>query len=725
MLAPGLLARVARLLVVYVVCTAPAMAQSDVLMRGGYVANTAWHDEAFTAFEIGAGHTLALTADGRAIAWGLNTIRQCDVPAPPVGATYVAISAQGNTNALLTSTGDVQPWPCSSLGCYVPALPPGKTYTQVSCGALHIVALRSDGRLVAWGSNTKGQCNAPNPPVGKQYVRAFAGFNHSAGLLDDGSIVCFGFDNWGQSNSPKPPPGLTYVDVALGGLFTLALRSDGDIDCWGYNMDSVFEIPPLPPGVGYVRIDAGLRHALALRSDGVAIAWGNSWYGQTNLPPPPPGLHYTAISAGDWTSSAHLSDGSFVVRGVDAGFFENLPKPPSGAFVTKMFARAPERFAALFSDGSVQLWESQIQLMHAGGGPIVDVALGGKHTLFLDAAGNVTASGTDWYGETQVPVPPPGLRYTAIAAGSGISYAVRSDGQVVAWGDTSSGMCAVPPLPPGLTYVDVAAHARFAFALRSDGSLVNWGDQPPPLPPNPPAGLGWIEVNVGVDKVLARRSDGWTFGCQKQPPLGTHWVELKGTLFAGVARASDGSVLGWGTVAKPTKELFSSLPYGHPNQVACTDDTVAVVVERAACGTAVRACSPASPNSVSPDGAMLTVVGCPSTTENELRLDVEGLPPRALGFLVYGRKTEHLPFGAGWSCVGPGAVQISPVLVADASGVASFVVDLTQPPFSTGSGSSNPILAGDGQFFQMRYRDAGSTTARWNASDTQFIVFNE
>ena len=66
-------------------------------------------------------HTVLLCSDGRVVACGKNTDRQCNIP--PLDAAV--------------------------------------SYTQSSAGRVHTVLLRSDGSVVACGDNQSGQCNIP------------------------------------------------------------------------------------------------------------------------------------------------------------------------------------------------------------------------------------------------------------------------------------------------------------------------------------------------------------------------------------------------------------------------------------------------------------------------------------------------------------------------------------------------------------------------------------
>jgi alpha-tubulin suppressor-like RCC1 family protein len=122
---------------------------------------------------------LALTSDGRVVAWGYGLYGQCNVP---TGNDFVAVAASSE---------------------------------------YHSLALRSDGSLVAWGLNDYGQCNVPALPSGLTYVGMSGGSRHSLGLRSDGSIIGWGANNWGQGNVPPLAPGGRYISVEaeyVGGL---------------------------------------------------------------------------------------------------------------------------------------------------------------------------------------------------------------------------------------------------------------------------------------------------------------------------------------------------------------------------------------------------------------------------------------------------------------------------------------------------------------------------
>ena len=105
----------------------------------------------------------------------------------------------------------------------------------------HVIALRADGSVWAWGSNQYGQqgnggtANRPTPgPVTglTGAVQVAAGHYHGMALLGDGTVWAWGHNNLGQlgdgtttrRTSPVTVPGLSGVEtVTAGRAYSAAL----------------------------------------------------------------------------------------------------------------------------------------------------------------------------------------------------------------------------------------------------------------------------------------------------------------------------------------------------------------------------------------------------------------------------------------------------------------------------------------------------------------------
>jgi hypothetical protein len=93
------------------------------------------------------------------------------------------------------------------------------TNVEIAAGLFHSLARRSDGSVVAWGSNSDGQTNVPALPPGRTYSELGAGAAHTVARRSDGTVVAWGRNVEGQCDVPA---GLTFVEVAAGGNHTVA-----------------------------------------------------------------------------------------------------------------------------------------------------------------------------------------------------------------------------------------------------------------------------------------------------------------------------------------------------------------------------------------------------------------------------------------------------------------------------------------------------------------------
>ena len=129
------------------------------------------------ALAAGTYHSLALKADGSVWGWGSNYY--CEMgdggtvdrlqPAPVPGLTgVVALAASGTHSLALKSDGTVWTWGyygnlslfsgCAGTSSATPTQVPGlSAVIAITGGAIHSLALKSDGSAWAWGNNSFGQ----------------------------------------------------------------------------------------------------------------------------------------------------------------------------------------------------------------------------------------------------------------------------------------------------------------------------------------------------------------------------------------------------------------------------------------------------------------------------------------------------------------------------------------------------------------------------------------
>ncbi|HYE81479.1 MAG TPA: Ig-like domain-containing protein [Clostridia bacterium] len=247
----------------------------------------------------------------------------------------------------IKSGGRVEAWGDNQYGqCDVPE--DLDDVEAVSAGFGHSLALRSNGTVVAWGDNQYGQCDVPE---GLDNVIAIAaGSSHSLVLRADGTAVAWGENQSGQCDFPEGLDDVTAI--AAGGSHSLALKADGTVVAWGY--EEACEVPEDLTDV--VAIAAPWNHNLAVKSDGTVVAWGYDYSGVLDVPD---GLgNVVGVSGSIYNSMALTSDGSVVVWS-DANnsyFTSDIFQPPSDLTEVVAITSGQTGSSALKSDGSIVSW---------------------------------------------------------------------------------------------------------------------------------------------------------------------------------------------------------------------------------------------------------------------------------------------------------------------------------------------------------------------------------
>ncbi len=173
----------------------------------------------------------------------------------------------------------------------------------VAAGGEHYLAVKSDGTLWAWGSNSYGQigdgkletakCLKP-VKVTSNVVSVAAGLYHSLAIKNDGSLWAWGQNNNGQlgdgtlDNRNKPVKIMDGVkQVAAGDYHTVVLKTDGSVWTWGYNSkgqigDDTYVTKNSPVKImdGVKQIGAGCNYTFAIENNGTLWGWGQNTEGQ-------------------------------------------------------------------------------------------------------------------------------------------------------------------------------------------------------------------------------------------------------------------------------------------------------------------------------------------------------------------------------------------------------------------------------------------------------------
>ncbi len=327
----------------------------------------------------------AIGSDDKTYAWGLGNSGQLGngttplVQSTPVevtlptGVTFTSVSSKVLHSLATGSDDKTYAWGSNSNGQLgddsqtnrsTPVevtLPTGVTFTSVSAGVSHSLAVGSDGKAYAWGSDDFGQLgngavtgNKLVPvevslPGGVTVSSVSAGANHSLAIGTNGKTYAWGLGQFGKlgngsdASQPTPvevtlPTGVTFTSVSAGANHSVALGTDGKTYAWGYgglgrlgNGVTANEWAPvavlLPADGEFTSVSAGTSHSLAVGSDGKAYAWGSDDEGrlgdglplEAQLMPVavllPPGVEFTSVSAGDEHSAAIGSNGKVYTWG--------------------------------------------------------------------------------------------------------------------------------------------------------------------------------------------------------------------------------------------------------------------------------------------------------------------------------------------------------------------------------------------------------------------------
>ncbi len=270
--------------------------------------------------------------------------------------------------------------------------------------------------LVAWGPGYWGQTNVP--PGLNDAIALAAGQYHVLALRANGTVVAWGGDGSDYEEANRVPPGLDNVRaISAGTALSVALRFDGTVVAWGHEGPDGYT--NVPSGLNdAVAVAAGGYHGLALRANGTLIGWGQSMAGQ--ISPPSDLTNAIAIAAGSHHSLALRADGTVVAFGhPDQG----QTTVPAGLSNVIAIAAVSTRSFALKADGTVVQWGSNADGAFApppGLDGVVALAAGARQTLALRADGTVVA-----WGDADVATVPPGLSgVVALAANNNVNLAL-------------------------------------------------------------------------------------------------------------------------------------------------------------------------------------------------------------------------------------------------------------------------------------------------------------
>ena len=180
------------------------------------------------------------------------------------------------------------------------------TIVAVSAGDAHTVGLKADGTVVAVGSNNYGRCNVSD---WTNIAAVSAGSSHTVGMKNDGTVVTVGSNTYGQCNVSG---WMDIVAVSAGTGYTVGLKANGTVVAVGYNDDGRCNVSSW---TDIAAVSAGSTHTVGLKADGTAVAAGDNTYGQCDLRG---WTDIIAVSAGVGYTVGLKADGTVVAIGSDS-----------------------------------------------------------------------------------------------------------------------------------------------------------------------------------------------------------------------------------------------------------------------------------------------------------------------------------------------------------------------------------------------------------------------
>lgn len=430
----------------------------------------------------------------------------------------------------------------------------------------HTLAIKNDGSLWAWGSNTHGQLglgkisNTPeSTPVrvgmGTDWSQVEAGGMGTVAIKNDASLWEWGTLQYStESNVPKRVGTDTNWRMAASGNYhRLAVKTDGTLWAWGTNENAQLGLGTVggsqssPRQVGtdtdWVDARAAGDYSVAVKSNGTLWVWGHNPSGLLSVGSSNP--HVTTPTQlgeeSDWTLGGSVAS-ALRSNGTIWYWFGGLRAGMGGC-------RAFSGNLALKQDGSVWVL-NQVSFARSA-----ELATGANQTTprrfdpYLWRAVGLTSSGTtairddgSLWGWPNMGSPSrtreqvgSDTDWMALAAGNAHALLLKSNRTLWGFGGNWSGQLGIGtpqsgvalPVPVGAEadWHQVSAGGDRSFALKPSGELWGWGDnsggklgEPAAASVQPtPIRIGtalWTQVAPRSANNVGIQADGslWTWG---------------------------------------------------------------------------------------------------------------------------------------------------------------------------------------------------------------------
>ena len=317
--------------------------------------------------------------------------KQKPAPAPKKPKKKGWLAAVAAVAVLVAAFGAMILLPAATNGSKAPVgavLTHKAEIVAISAGGAHTVGLKSNGTVVATGSNISGQCFVYS---WSDIIAVSVGNGCTLGLKSDGTVVTTG----GNDAFSRDVSNLEdIIAVSVEGGHAVGLKSDGTVVAVGSNEYGQCDVSDWND---IISVSAGDLHTVGLKSDGTVIAAGENDHGQCDV--------------SDWND----------IVSVSAGYDYTVGLKSDGTVVTT---------------GDNTLGRCDV----ADWKDIIAISAGNYHTVGLRSDGTVVAAGYNNAGQCDVS---DWRDIVSVSAGGFHTVGLKSDGTAVAVGDNSNGRCDV------------------------------------------------------------------------------------------------------------------------------------------------------------------------------------------------------------------------------------------------------------------------------------------
>jgi len=386
-------------------------------------------------------------------------------------------------------------------------------WVDINCGGNHVIAIKADGTVWAWGFNDKGQLGINVNP-------------------DTSVPLQIGTEN-------------NWVSMGCGVNQTYVIKADGSLWVCGSNQNGALglgtSVPTFPTltmvgnNHNWRNVSGGNNHVAAIQYDGTLWTWGTNDVGQLGVGTLTVLQNLALVQIGNATSWISVETGDNSVLGLQNN--------------GKLFAWGFNG-AGQLGDGNTQDQLAPVQIgaslkwigmsMGQTGNPAF------SHSLGITSEGKLFTWGSNVFGQLGIgtpdsnPHPSPILISTMtnqvnVECGFGTSYAIDASGALFAWGNNSSGQIGNGNTTNGASPVQVsvvplgwskvAAGDTYTCSLKSDGTLWSMGNNDfgqlgngstssNSLVPVQVIGSNYKQVVCGKSHTIALKGDGtmWVWG---------------------------------------------------------------------------------------------------------------------------------------------------------------------------------------------------------------------